>query len=81
MRPTISTIIVRATWDAEAGVWVAEGVNLPEGCGLSTGAETLDDLEAKLPGMIQDLLETETAPAIEIVVKVSDRATASNFVS
>jgi len=79
MGPT--TIVVRANWDAEAGVWVAEGINLPEGCGLSTGTETLDALEAKLPGMIQDLLETGTAPAIEIVVKVRDRATASNFVS
>ena len=79
MGPT--TIIVRATWDAEAGVWAAEGINLPEGIGLSTGAETLDALEAKLPVMIKDLLETGTAPAIEIVVKVRDRATASNFVS
>ena len=79
MGPT--TIIVRATWDAEAGVWAAEGINLPEGIGLSTGAETLDALEAKLPVMIKDLLETGTAPAIEIVVKVRDRAIASNFVS
>jgi hypothetical protein len=74
MGPT--TIIVRATWDAEAGVWAAESINLPEGFGLVTVAPTLDALEAKLPVMIQDLLKTGTAPAIEIVIKVRDHAIA-----
>ena len=70
------TIVVSATWDNEAGVWVAEGVNMPDGFGLVTEAPTLDALEAKLPVMIQDLLETETIPAIEIVAKVRDHAVA-----
>jgi Domain of unknown function (DUF1902) len=52
----MKTIIVRATWDGEAGVWVAEGADLPNGFALATGAATLEALEAKLPGMIQDLL-------------------------
>jgi predicted RNase H-like HicB family nuclease len=50
------TIVVRATWDNEANVWVAESLNLP---GLVTEAETLDALDAKLPGLIQDLLEDD----------------------
>jgi hypothetical protein len=29
------------TRDEEAGVWVAEGANLPDGSGLATGAATL----------------------------------------
>jgi hypothetical protein len=71
MGPT--TIVVRATWDAQAGAWVAEGINLPEGIGLVTEAPTLDALEAKLPVMVRDLLDREDIPAIEIVVKVLHR--------
>jgi len=72
----MKTIIVRATWDGEAGVWVAEGVDLPNGFALATGAATLEALEAKLPGMIQDLLECDAIPPIEIIAKVRDRAVA-----
>jgi Domain of unknown function (DUF1902) len=49
------TIVVQATWDPEASVWVAESADLP----LVTEAATIDALWAKLPGMIQDLLEDE----------------------
>jgi hypothetical protein len=49
-------IVVRATWDAEANVWVAESTDL---LGLITEAESLDALDAKLPGLIQDLLEAD----------------------
>jgi predicted RNase H-like HicB family nuclease len=49
-------IVVRATWDDEAKVWVAESPDLP---GLVTEAESLDALDAKLPGLIQDLLEDD----------------------
>jgi hypothetical protein len=49
------TIVVNATWDPEACVWVAEAVDLP----LVTEAPTIEALKAKLPGMIQDLLEDE----------------------
>lgn len=66
--------IVRATWDDEANVWVAEGTNLPDGIGLATDASTL---EAKIPGMVRDLLKGETIPPVEIVAKVRDRAVRS----
>ena len=49
------TIVVTATWDPEAGVWVAESEDIP----LVTEAQSIDALQAKLPGMIQDLLEDE----------------------
>jgi hypothetical protein len=72
----MKTIIVRAEWDEEAGVWVAEGSDLPAGFALATGAATLEELEAKLPGMVQDLLDWDIIPPIEIVAKVRDRAIA-----
>ena len=72
----MKTITVRAIWDEEASVWTAEATDLPDGYGLATGAPTLEALEAKLPGMIQDLLESETIPPIEIIAKVRDRAVA-----
>jgi Domain of unknown function (DUF1902) len=46
-------LVITATWDPEAGVWVAESEQLP----IVTEAPTLDDLVAKLPGIIQDVLE------------------------
>ena len=72
----MKTIIVSATWDEEASVWIAEGTHLPEGFGLATSSPTLEALEAKLPGMIQDLLGSDTIPPIEIIAKVRDRAVA-----
>ena len=47
-------IVVRATWDDAAKVWVAESPDLP---GLVTEAENLNALDAKLPGLIRDLIE------------------------
>jgi predicted RNase H-like HicB family nuclease len=71
----MSTIVVRATWDPEASYWVAES---PDVLGLATGAATLNELAAKLPGVIQDLLEgadtsnlTETEIPIEIIASIS----------
>jgi predicted RNase H-like HicB family nuclease len=49
-----SSLIVRATWDAEAAVWVAVS---PDLLGLVTEAASLDELRAKLKTMIPDLLE------------------------
>jgi hypothetical protein len=74
--PAMETIVVRAEWDDEAGVWVAEGANLPDGFGLATEAATLEALEAKLPGMVQGLLGSDINPPIEIIAKVRDRAVA-----
>lgn len=48
------SILVRATWDSEASVWVAESDDVP---GLATEAESLDALLLKLNVMIPELLE------------------------
>jgi Domain of unknown function (DUF1902) len=47
-------IVVRATWDSVVKVWTAESSDLP---GLITEAVSLDELDAKLPGLIQDLMD------------------------
>ena len=47
-------IVVRAAWDDEASVWVATSDDVP---GLITEAATLEDLNAKLPDMIGELIE------------------------
>lgn len=49
MRP----LQVRAFWDAETGVWVAESADVP---GLVTEAPGLDSLKAKLGVLIPELL-------------------------
>lgn len=46
--------IVRADYDPESKSWYVFDSDVP---GLATGADTLEELEAKLPGMIVDLLE------------------------
>jgi hypothetical protein len=56
-------ISVEANWDPEAKVWVAESNDIP----LVTEAATVEDLLAKLPGIIEDLLEDE-APGQEVEV-------------
>lgn len=45
--------IVQASWDEDARVWCAEGVNF---IGLATSAESLDALFKKVPIIIEDLL-------------------------
>jgi predicted RNase H-like HicB family nuclease len=44
---------VTAEWDEEAQVWVASSEDVP---GLATGADTLEDLIAKLKIVIPELL-------------------------
>ena len=57
-----------ATWDPEAQVWVAESTDVP---GLVTEAESIQALEAKLPNLIQDLLETEEGGhTVELPVQI-----------
>lgn len=60
-------IVVRATWDDAAKVWVAESTDLP---GLVTEAESLNALDAKLPGMIRDLLDDDGEGEIEVPIEV-----------
>ena len=72
-------ILVRATWDDEASVWVAESPDLP---GLVTEAASLDDLDAKLPGLILDLVSDDDDDRgfdipIEVVATFSRRVTRS----
>ena len=45
---------VRAEWDGEAGVWVASNDDVP---GLTTGADTFEELVEKLRLVIPELLE------------------------
>lgn len=49
----MSPIVIRAGYDDEAGVWVAQSEEIP----LVTEAETISDLFSKLPNVIQDVLD------------------------
>ena len=48
------SIIVRASWDDEASVWVADSSDVP---GLATEAATFEALRDKVLQMIPELLE------------------------
>lgn len=49
-----ATIIVRAEWDDEAGVWVASSDDVH---GLSVESDTIESLQEKVIGALQDLIE------------------------
>lgn len=51
--------VVRAAWDGEAGVWVAESDDVP---GLITEAETPNKLVEKLAVLIPELVELNRVP-------------------
>jgi predicted RNase H-like HicB family nuclease len=51
-------LTVRAAWDAQASVWVAESDDVP---GLITEADDLETLMSKLRVMIPELLEANDA--------------------
>jgi hypothetical protein len=55
-------LLVHATWDDEAKVWVVTSDDIP---GLATEAESLDVLIPKLKIMIPELLELNGRPAGE----------------
>ncbi|WP_295392980.1 DUF1902 domain-containing protein [uncultured Thiodictyon sp.] len=57
-------LFVHADWDEEAGVWVADSVEVP---GLTTEAATVEDLVAKLKVMIPELLTANGTPIQEAV--------------
>ncbi|WHA40073.1 DUF1902 domain-containing protein [Agrobacterium larrymoorei] len=48
------SIIVRASWDDEAAVWVASSHDID---GLAVEAETVEQLEKKVLAAISDLIE------------------------
>lgn len=62
--------LVRCAWDPDAGVWFVQETDIP---GLITEAATLDALRAKLPGMIQDLIEGESEIELDIIAYAHDR--------
>lgn len=72
MRP----IQVRAFWDAEAGVWIAESADVP---GLATEAPGLDSLKARLDAMIPELLTANgrllpgTSVPVELLAKYHEQ--------
>lgn len=49
----MSPIVIRADFDDEARVWVAQSEEIP----LVTEAATISDLFDKLPNVIQDVLD------------------------
>jgi predicted RNase H-like HicB family nuclease len=49
-------IIVKAAYDAEAGVWYVEDSDLP---GVNAWAATVQELGEKLPAVVLNLLEEE----------------------
>ncbi len=68
------TIIVRAAWDADAHVWVAQSPDLP---GLILEAPSQDALLEKLQHAIPDLIaetEIETQGLLEIPVVLMSEA-------
>ena len=46
--------IIFASWDAESATWVAESADVP---GLVSGADTLEELVAKLRGLVPEMLQ------------------------
>jgi len=52
-------LFIRAEWDSEAGVWVATSDDVP---GLSTEADTLEALSAKLDSLVPELLDANNYP-------------------
>ncbi len=63
------SLLVRATWDDEARVWVAESDDVP---GLVTEASTTEQLLGKLRVLVPELLElNHCRPAAgEVLVKL-----------
>ena len=61
------SIVVRAIWDEEANVWVAESADVP---GLVAEAATLDELSDILHTIIPELLDENAAVVSEGVTEV-----------
>jgi hypothetical protein len=62
-----AAVRVRAEWDQEAGVWVAESTNLP---GLVTEAETAELLLEKLRLMVPELLSYSPDLAVTLLPEI-----------
>jgi predicted RNase H-like HicB family nuclease len=55
----MKVLLVRADWDSDAKVWVADSDDVP---GLATEAATVEDLVVKLEVMIPELLDLNGWP-------------------
>ena len=67
----VKEVNVRAFWDDEASVWVAESDDVP---GLVTEAETMESLQEKLRELVPELLELSgMVPATATIHLRSDR--------
>jgi hypothetical protein len=69
--PRPSSVIVRAAYDDDAGVWFIESSSLP---GLRAEADSLEALRARLPGLVEDLIELNRVDlhgnvAIEVIAR------------
>ena len=51
---SIMSIVVHATWDEEASVWVATSNDIE---GLAVEADTMEELEPKVKAALSDLIE------------------------
>ena len=73
------SIIVKATWDDEAKVWVAQSDDVR---GLATEAETLEMLKDKVLLMIGELLELDgpksDLPQIPVYIMAEQTASVAN---
>ena len=70
-----SLVVVKAAFDAEAGVWYVESSDLP---GLNLEAASLEELRDKAPAAVLDLLDASDEPdgfdvPIEIIAHASTR--------
>jgi predicted RNase H-like HicB family nuclease len=66
-------IVVKAAYDADAGVWFVEHSDL---FGVNAEAPTLEALVAKLPAVIGDLLEEAGSAEGEVPIEVVAHARA-----
>ena len=74
----LSALTVRAEWDSEAGVWVAESDDVP---GLVTEADTLERLVERLRVLVPELragdivimdnLSSHKAPAVRAMIEAA----------
>ena len=73
------SILVRADWDEEAGVWVASTNDIE---GLAVEAETFERLEQKVVAAVSDLIELNgirfEAPEIPIHIMADHLARIPN---
>lgn len=67
-------IVIRADWDPEAEVWVAESPDLPA---LVTEADSIEELRAKLKVILPDIIELDAAGSqpidFDVIAYVRDR--------